>query len=79
MDNKKITLILLMIICINAYTNAQIKPDTINYKTDVWKSETRADCPFNQSEEVTGIRLLGIKNGFHYGDTWYPTWGSDDN
>ena len=45
----------------------------------VWKSETPSNCPFLQSKELNGIKFLGIKSGFYVGDTWYPTWGDDDN
>ena len=27
---------------------------------------------------MTGIGFLGFKSGYHYGDTWYPTWSSND-
>jgi hypothetical protein len=53
-------------------------PDTLHYKPFVWKSEAPSDCPFAPSEELTGICFLGLKSGYHYGDTWYPTWASND-
>jgi hypothetical protein len=55
-----------------------IKPDTLKYKPFVWNSEVPADCPFALSDELTGIRFLGLKSGYHYGDTWYPSWASND-
>ncbi len=58
---------------------AQTKPDTLSFKPFVWTSEPPSDCPFKLSENFKGIRILGLKSGFHCGDTWYPTWGSDDN
>lgn len=57
---------------------SQFKPDTLNFQSFIWKAETPNDCPFTQSKELTGIKLLGIKSGFHFGDTWYPSWASDD-
>jgi hypothetical protein len=62
------------------YTSAiaQAKPDTLSFKPFVWQSETPSDCPFKQSKELNGIKFLGLKSGFHYGDTWYPTWASND-
>lgn len=48
------------------------------YKTFTWISEPPKDCPFEQSKSLVGIHFLGIKSGFHYGDTWYPTWASND-
>ena len=79
MKNLNVLLVLLMNICFITITNAQIKPDILSYKPFVWESAAPADCPFVQSNEITGIRMLGIKSGFHYGDTWYPTWASNDN
>ena len=78
MKTNKLVLTLIFITLINSYTIAQIKPDTMSYKSFIWKSEIPADCPFQKSETLTGIKFLGIKSGFHYGDTWYPTWASND-
>jgi hypothetical protein len=61
-----------------SYSSAQLKPDTLRFKPFIWKSEVPADCPFQQSEELIGIKFLGIKSGFHFGDTWYPSWADDD-
>src|ERR1035437_6250224 len=77
MKSRNILIILLMTICIGSYTNGQLKPDTLTYKPFIWKSEAPADCPFERSAELSGIKLLGIKSGFHFGDTWYPTWADD--
>lgn len=57
---------------------AQLKPDTLRFNPFVWQSETPADCPFEQSKELTGIKFMGLKSGFHVGDTWYPSWAEDD-
>jgi len=57
---------------------SQTKPDTLYFKPFIWMSEPPADCPFVQSKELTGIKFLGIKSGFHVGDTWYPSWADDD-
>ncbi len=56
----------------------QLKPEIFRYEPFIWPSETPADCPFKQSKEFTGIKFLGIKSGYHYGDTWYPTWAEND-
>jgi hypothetical protein len=58
---------------------SQVKPDTLNFKPFVWKTETPSDCPFKQSKELKGIKFLGVKSGFQIADTWYPTWADDDN
>jgi hypothetical protein len=54
------------------------KPEIVNFDPFVWQSETPADCPFVQSQDFTQIKFLGIKSGFRYGDTFYPSWGDDD-
>ena len=59
-------------------SNAQLKPDTLTYQPFNWKSEIPADCPFQKSQILSGLKFLGIKSGFHVGDTWYPSWASDD-
>lgn len=78
MNNSFRTLLALLSSCILNNANAQIKPDTLTFKPFIWKSEMPKDCPFIQSKELTGIKFLGIKSGFHVGDTWYPTWADDD-
>ncbi len=79
MKINKLCLIILIGIINTTYSKSQVKPDTINFKPFVWNSAPPADCPFILSKELTGLKFLGIKSGFHYGDTWYPTWGSDGN
>lgn len=79
MINRNVSLVLLITICVVINATAQTKPEIINYEPFVWKSLPPEDCPFPQSNDLTGIRFLGIKSGFHYGDTWYPSWGADGN
>jgi hypothetical protein len=55
-----------------------LKPDIEKFDVFVWQSEMLSDCPFSASKVFRQIRLPGIKSGFHYGDTFYPTWGEDD-
>ena len=55
-----------------------LQPEILRFKPFEWPSEPPGDCPFEQSKELTGVKFLGIKSGFHYGDTWYPTWASND-
>lgn len=57
---------------------AQGNPDTLSYKSFIWKSDPPSGCPFEQSKDLTGIKFLGLKSGFHVGDTWYPSWADDD-
>ncbi len=71
--------IIIMTVCLNLQSQKfNQKPDTLTFKAFVWKSEVPDDCPFEQSEDYAGIRFLGLKSGFHYGDTWYPSWASND-
>ena len=70
--------IILWLISIFMYGQNAIKPEILKFEPFIWKSEPPADCPFRQSTEFTGIKFQGLKSGFHYGDTWYPSWASDD-
>ena len=50
----------------------------INFDPFVWKSEPPEGIPFKQSQEFKGVKFLG-KAAHHWtGDTWYPSWASDD-
>ena len=58
-----------------------LKPIIEHFDAFVWKSEAPSDCPFRQSDDLSQIRLLGIKSGFRneqFADTWYPTWAEDN-
>jgi hypothetical protein len=55
-----------------------LKPEVKEYDAFVWESETPEGCPFAQSKDYSRIKFLGLKSGFHFADTWYPTWGDDD-
>ncbi len=77
---KLIQLIIIFIFLVGSVKsqNADLKPELLRFTPFVWPSEIPDDCPFEQSEDFNGIKFLGIKSGFHYGDTWYPTWASND-
>ena len=53
-------------------------PETLRFDPFIWESEIPEGCPFEQSEAFNTIQFLGLKSGFRYGDTWYPTWASND-
>ncbi|MDR0815503.1 MAG: DUF4185 domain-containing protein [Bacteroidales bacterium] len=55
-----------------------LKPTIVNFEPFVWTSEPPADCPFPASKEFSQVRFLGVKSGFYFADTFYPTWGDDD-
>ncbi len=57
---------------------AELKPEMLKYEPFIWESKTPTDCPFKQSKDFNGIKFLGIKSGYHYGDTWYPSWAEND-
>lgn len=42
-----------------------------------WPSKPPADCPFKQSETLTGIRFTGRHREYTAADTWYPSWATD--
>ncbi|MBE0653240.1 MAG: DUF4185 domain-containing protein [Bacteroidales bacterium] len=73
-----INVLLITSFCLNQTMFAQLNPDTLTYPGFVWKSEPPADCPFEPSEQLSGIKFPGIKSGFRVGDTWYPSWAEDD-
>lgn len=45
----------------------------------LWESEIPEDCPFEQSETLTGIYFTGQHSDYYCGDTWYPSWANDGN
>jgi hypothetical protein len=78
---KKIECLFVLVLFLSIKGNAQIdyiKPDTLSYKPFIWISEPPADCPFEPSKSIFGIYFMGIKSGFHFGDTWYPSWAEND-
>jgi hypothetical protein len=77
--SKMIPVFLLILSSFSAWSQARlIRPDTLRYKPFIWKSEVPADCPLERSGTFLGIGFSGYKSGFHYGDTWYPSWASND-
>jgi hypothetical protein len=55
-----------------------LSPETLKFEPFVWPSAIPADCPFKPSGEFNAVKFLGYKSGYRYGDTWYPTWASND-
>ncbi len=45
----------------------------------VWESKIPADCPFEQSDLFNRIYFTGQFSDYICGDTFYPSWASDDN
>ncbi len=76
---KEMFFLLLMVMCVTTYVGAKSELKITTYEPFVWKSTPPKDCPFEQSDDFTGLRLVGIKSGIRCGDTWYPTWASDGN
>jgi hypothetical protein len=75
---RHILSICLFLILSGLYAQGQLKPRIVKFDAFTWKSEPPADCPFEQSRDLTGIRFQGVKSGFYFGDTWYPSWAADD-
>ena len=76
--NTIILFLLLISVMATKSQEVDLSPDTLSFEPFIWPSEIPVDCPFEQSMDFNGIRFLGVKSGFHYGDTWYPTWASND-
>lgn len=55
-----------------------LKPEIERFTPFVWNSEIPDDCPFKPSKKFSKVEFLGVKSGFRYGDTFYPTWAEDD-
>ena len=55
-----------------------LKPEIVLYDAFVWPDETPADCPFARSDVFSKIEFTGTKSGFHFADTFYPSWAEDD-
>lgn len=79
---KRALLILVLIALIfpgNVHSQiAELSPEILKFEPFTWPSDPPKDCPFELSDHLTGIRFLGVKSGYRYGDTWYPTWASND-
>jgi len=50
----------------------------IQFPAFIWKSEPPADCPFEPSKDIKGVRFLGRCSEYDVADTWYPSWADDD-
>jgi len=55
-----------------------LQPDIERYSPFTWSSAVPDDCPFPQSGSYSKIEFLGVKSGFHFADTFYPTWAEND-
>jgi len=76
MKTKLVIIIILFFCIIKGYSQKQKIP---TFEPFVWPNEVPADCPFEMSEEFTGIEFMGIRSDYHFADTWYFTWASDGN
>ncbi|HSH19778.1 MAG TPA: hypothetical protein VLA03_04970, partial [Draconibacterium sp.] len=81
MKRNKFVLVFLMVVFVVGSLKSQtvdLSPETLKFEPFVWPSEIPEDCPFSQSGEFNTIKFLGLKSGYRYGDTWYPSWASND-
>ncbi len=44
----------------------------------LWPSQAPSGCPFEPSTEFAGLSFTGKHSDYHVGDTWYPSWATDD-
>ncbi|MFT7035263.1 MAG: hypothetical protein ACJA2S_003785 [Cyclobacteriaceae bacterium] len=81
MKKNKLILILIILVFMVVTGKSQtvdLSPEILKFEPFIWPSGIPKDCPFKPSEEFNEIKILGLKSGYRYGDTWYPTWASDD-
>jgi len=43
----------------------------------LWPNTPPSDCPFPQSEALSGLAFTGRQASYTNADTWYPSWASD--
>lgn len=79
---KHVSFLLSVMVLMIAQTNGQLNiqsPEVFKYEPFVWPSRPPADCPFKSSRNIRGIRFSGTAASYYkYGDTWYPSWASND-
>jgi hypothetical protein len=61
------------------FTSADAAPPDAGKNGFVWDSPLPADCPFERSSVVTGVRFTGRHSDYKTGDTFYPSWAGDGN
>lgn len=54
-------------------------PNKMSFRGFVWPNQIPGECPFEQSDEFTGIYFAGKNSDYYCGDTFYPSWASDGN
>ncbi len=79
----KISIILLILWTgITGYSSPSLSaepPAAPMFEPFLWKSEPPADCPFQPSDDITGVLFTGRHSDYHVSDTWYPSWAADGN
>ncbi len=55
------------------------KPSKAVEEGFLWPNRPPKDCPFEQSEQFSGVYFTGRHHDRNYGDTWYPSWAADGN
>ena len=78
--NKLASAMWLIILCAGTAKSQAVDlgPEVLRFEPFVWTSEIPDDCPFEPSGEYNQIKFMGVKSGYRYGDTWYPTWAAND-
>ena len=81
MKSIQVILVFVVVVFICKTAGSQVvnaTPEILKFDSFIWPSEIPANCPFKQSEEFKNIKFMGLKSGYRYGDTWYPSWASND-
>jgi hypothetical protein len=71
-----LTVSLLTCVCLADSQSEPIDPPSEGF---LWKSEVPEDCPFEASDQLTGVYFTGRHSDYRVGDTFYPSWASDGN
>ncbi len=58
---------------------AEPNPEKMSFDGFLWPNQTPHECPFEQSEDITGVYFEGRCSDYYCGDTFYPTWADDGN
>jgi hypothetical protein len=69
----------LVLLCSAPLFAAAPRESRADFEPFTWPSTPPADCPFQASKELTGLRFTGVHSDYHVADTFYPTWAADGN
>ncbi len=70
----KIILMILFVICFSFCL-----AEDMSFTGFLWPNQAPGECPFEQSEDITGFYFAGRNSDYKCGDTFFPTWADDGN